>query len=263
MACMGVVFPRVIVMFCNVTRVSLFCQLALLKFRICTAPPPSRVIRFPPSMTVSLSVRSLRVEVTWTVAGALPQLNVMTPPLATADCNAVNVQLAAVPVPMTVVGLEVLAACPSAGTPAPQEPLGLPACVPASGVPPDEPLPLLPPLLEPEPEPEAEPEPEPEAEPELEPMPELEVDPELEAEPELAPTPELIPELELAPPPEEPLETPLPPLVPVVPELLPQPVTDSPAHNTTKMDCRNHTVTVGTVMVRITIAPGRATNHRA
>jgi len=263
---MGVVFPPVIGMCCKVTRVSLFCQLPLLKFRICTVPPPSRVMRFPPSMTVSLSVWRFSVEVTRMVAGALPHLNVMMPALATADCSALNVQLAAVPVPTTVVGLEVLAACPSAGTPVLHEPFGLPACCPPSEVAPDELVPLLlplpPPLLEPEPEPE------PEAEPELEPLPELEVDPVLEVDPELEPEPELaltpvIPELELAPPPEEPLETPLPPLVPGVLELLPQPVIDIPAQSATNKDWRSNALLVGPVMMRSTIALGRATNHRA
>src|SRR5215472_13203202 len=155
------------------------------------------------------------------VAGALPQLNVITPAVATADCSALNVQLAAVPVPTIVAGLAMLAGCPRAGTPALHEPLGLPACRPPSEVAPDElvlllltPLLLLPPpsppLFELPEELEVEPEPEPE--------------PELEAAPELEPRPELVPEPELAAPPEEPFETPLPPLVELVPEPSPQPV---------------------------------------
>jgi hypothetical protein len=46
-----------------------------------------------------------------------------------------NEQLDALPVPTTVVGLDVSAGCPLAGTPALQEPFGFPALpVPASEV---------------------------------------------------------------------------------------------------------------------------------
>ena len=140
---------------------SLAWKSALLKLRICTAPPPSSVILLPPSMTVFLLVGRLSVAVTWMVTGALPQLKVMMPPVVTAVCSGLKVQLAAVPVPTTVVGCEVSAGCPAAGTPAVHEPLGLPASpvVPPSEAPPDE-LPLLEPELEPLPE--------------LDPLPELE-----------------------------------------------------------------------------------------
>jgi hypothetical protein len=50
------------------------------------------------------------------VTGALPQLKVMTPPVCTAAVSAAAVQLAAVPVPTTVVGFEVSAAMAAAGT---------------------------------------------------------------------------------------------------------------------------------------------------
>jgi hypothetical protein len=177
----------------------------------------------------------------------------MTPPVATADCNAPNVQLAAVPFPTTVVGLDVLAACPSMGTPVLHEPLGLPACVPPSEAAPDElPLfPLLPPL----------PELEPDAEPELEPL--AEPEPALLSEPELEAL--LEPMTELAPPLDAPLEAPLPPPSPppLAPELLPQSVNDTPPESATKIECRNSALTVGLVMMRITIAPDRPRDHHA
>ena len=52
---------------------------ALLKLRICTAPPPSSVILSPPSMTVFLLVGRFSVAVTAIVTGAAPQLKVMMP----------------------------------------------------------------------------------------------------------------------------------------------------------------------------------------
>jgi hypothetical protein len=66
------------------------------------------------------------VAVTGIVTGAQPQLNVMTPPFATAASSAANVQLPAVPSPTTVVGFETSAGWPPAGTPAVHAP-GLPA----------------------------------------------------------------------------------------------------------------------------------------
>jgi hypothetical protein len=83
------------------------------------------------------------VAVTAIVTGALPQLNVMTPPLVTAALSALNVQLAALPVPTTVVGLEVSAGLPPVGMPALHEPSGFPAwlVVPAA---PAEPAPAVP-----------------------------------------------------------------------------------------------------------------------
>jgi hypothetical protein len=56
-------------------------------------------------------------------------LNVMMPPLATAATTAADVQLAGVPVPMTVAGLAVLTSAPAGGTGA------LPSGLPKSGRP--------------------------------------------------------------------------------------------------------------------------------
>src|SRR4051812_49942369 len=94
---------------------------------ICTAPPPSRVIFRPPSMTVFFVDGTLSVAVTRIITGSGPQLKVMTPPAVTAVWRALKLQLAGMPVPTTAVGLAVLAAWAFAGTPAPHEPLGLPA----------------------------------------------------------------------------------------------------------------------------------------
>src|SRR5690349_6005606 len=81
-----------------------------------TAFCPSSVTRPPPSMTVLTLVGRFRVAVTGIVTAALPQLNVMMPPRVTAVCSAANVQLAAVPVPTTVVGLDTSTACAPAGS---------------------------------------------------------------------------------------------------------------------------------------------------
>src|SRR5450432_3511004 len=78
-------------------------------------------------MTVFLVVGRFMVAVIGMVTAPLPQLKVMTPPEVTAALSALNVQLAAVPVPTTVVGFETSAGFPFVGTPALQEPLGLPA----------------------------------------------------------------------------------------------------------------------------------------
>ena len=86
------------------------------KRRICTAFWPSRVIRPPPSMTVSTLFGRFIVAVTGIVTGALPQLNVTIPPRVTAAFSAENVQLAAVPFPTTVVGLETFAGWALAGS---------------------------------------------------------------------------------------------------------------------------------------------------
>ena len=80
------------------------------------------------------------VAVTGIVTAPSPQLNVMTPPAVAAACSALNVQLAAVPVPTTAVGLEVSAGCPFAGTPALHDPFGLPA-PPVAPEPPPPPVP--------------------------------------------------------------------------------------------------------------------------
>lgn len=79
------------------------------------------------------------------MAGAGPQLNVMTPPAATAAMNASLVQLAGVPVPTTVRGLATLSGCASAGTA--QLPFGLPAAGPVSGFVGGSPLLVLPLLV--------------------------------------------------------------------------------------------------------------------
>src|SRR6188768_3347974 len=80
-------------------------------------------------MTVFLLVGRFSVAVTARVTGTGPQSNVITPPWLTADCRASNEQLAWLPVPTTVVGLEVSAGCPEAGTPALHLPSGFPAAV--------------------------------------------------------------------------------------------------------------------------------------
>ena len=77
------------------------------------------------------------------VTGSLPQLKVMTPPLPTAVLSALKVQLAAVPVPITEVGVETSAGWPLVGTPAVHDPLGFPAI---PGRLPPVPVVLLPPV---------------------------------------------------------------------------------------------------------------------
>ncbi len=57
-------------------------------------------------MTVSMSLRRVRVVVMAMVAGAGPQLKVMTPPSPTAVRSAASVQLEGVPVPTTDLGVE-------------------------------------------------------------------------------------------------------------------------------------------------------------
>ena len=73
-----------------------------------TLPPPLSVILLPPSMTsfVPLSLKTFAVAVSVMVVGFAPQSKVMMPPFATAATKASPVQLAAVPVPTTVVGDE-------------------------------------------------------------------------------------------------------------------------------------------------------------
>jgi hypothetical protein len=56
-------------------------------------------------MVVSLPTKTS--ELTVMVAGVAPQLKVTTPPIATADRKPASVQLAALPSPTTVVGLDV------------------------------------------------------------------------------------------------------------------------------------------------------------
>jgi hypothetical protein len=77
--------------------------------------------------TGPVSLKTLAVAASVMVVGTAPQSNVMTPPLATAAMNASEVQLAGVPVPITVRGLAMLSAWASAGT------AHLPAGFPAGG----------------------------------------------------------------------------------------------------------------------------------
>src|SRR5512140_331108 len=96
-------------------------------------PPPLSVILLPPSMTslVPLSLNTFAVWVSTIVAGSAPQSKVMMPPLATAATNASPVQLAGVPVPMTVVGFETSSGPASGGSGS--CPSGLPAGGPDCG----------------------------------------------------------------------------------------------------------------------------------
>jgi hypothetical protein len=81
--------------------------------------------------TLVLLLRTLAVAAMAIVTGAGPQEKVITPPVATAATTADDVQLAAVPVPTTVVGCEVSTGRPSAGIAA--WPFGLPADGSATG----------------------------------------------------------------------------------------------------------------------------------
>jgi hypothetical protein len=72
-----------------------------------------------------LALRTFAVAFIVMVIGSGPHEKVMTPPAATADTTAFDVQLAGVPVPITRVGREVSTARASAGTAAP--PFGFPA----------------------------------------------------------------------------------------------------------------------------------------
>src|ERR1700753_3395982 len=97
-----------------------------------TVPPPSIVPLLPPSITVSAVVLSESVLVTVITALALPQLNVITPALPIAVVNAASLQLAASPVPTTVVGFDESAAIASLGNACEHLPSGLPA-LPTTG----------------------------------------------------------------------------------------------------------------------------------
>src|SRR6476660_2996184 len=95
-------------------------------------PAPLRVTRPPPSITTrALALWTFAVAARVMVTGAGPQLNVMTPPAATARTTASEVQLAGVPVPTTRSGWRVSTGCASAGTAA--CPSGLPAGFAATG----------------------------------------------------------------------------------------------------------------------------------
>ncbi len=71
-------------------------------YRIRRAPPPSSVTSPLPSMTTSgRSLNTLAVACIMMVTGLEPHLNRMMPPRATAATTLLEVQLAAVPLPMT------------------------------------------------------------------------------------------------------------------------------------------------------------------
>src|SRR5215212_6794845 len=90
--------------------------------------PPLRVTLPPPSSTTrELVFTTFAVAVIVIVTGLLPQLNRMIPPLATAATTALDVQLAAVPVPTIRSALRVSTARASAGT------VALPAGLPKTG----------------------------------------------------------------------------------------------------------------------------------
>src|SRR5512137_2129994 len=92
-------------------------------------PPPLRVISPFPSMTIlgPVSLTTLAVPESVIVVGFGPQLKVITPPLATAAMNAAPVQLAGVPVPTTVLGVELSSGPAPAGTAQVASGLGFPA----------------------------------------------------------------------------------------------------------------------------------------
>src|SRR5450756_477315 len=96
------------------------------------SPPPLRVTRPPPSSTTGpLAFATLAVAVMVMVPGAAPQSKVMIPPPATASTTAWEVQLSALPSPITRVGWEVSTAWASAGTSA--VPAGLPDVIGGGG----------------------------------------------------------------------------------------------------------------------------------
>ena len=71
-------------------------------YRIRTLPPPLKVTLPPPSSTTRwLVLTTLAVAVIVMVTGLGPQLNLMTPPSATALTIAADVHPAGVPLPMT------------------------------------------------------------------------------------------------------------------------------------------------------------------
>jgi hypothetical protein len=87
------------------------------------------------------------VAVTTIVTGAVPQLNVMTPPLVTAVFSKLNVQLAADPVPISDVGLDTSTGCAPAGRAVLHlEVLVAPAVLVAPPVPGEPPVAALPPV---------------------------------------------------------------------------------------------------------------------
>ncbi|CAM3168638.1 hypothetical protein COSO111634_04580 [Corallococcus soli] len=86
------------------------------------------------TMSGPLSLKTFAVLSSVRVTGSGPQSKVMTPPLATASTKAAPVQLAGVPVPTTVVGLETSARPASAGTLHVASAFGLPAGGPSLGL---------------------------------------------------------------------------------------------------------------------------------
>src|SRR5262249_47406516 len=124
MGCVGVALPLTSRRCWRVRPKVLVIHPGLLKLRMRTALPPSGVFLLPPWMAVFLLVGTSSWAVTAMVKGAGPQSKVTTPPVFTAWLRAPKVQLAAVPVPTTVVGLEVSTGFPCAGTPALHDPLG-------------------------------------------------------------------------------------------------------------------------------------------
>src|SRR6185295_8881172 len=137
-------------MCCSVSEWSFASQLPLSQCRMRTLSSPSSVILLPPSMTVSWSIGRSIVAVTLIVTGSSPQSKVMIPPCMTAALSLSNVQLAALPSPTTVVGLETSAGLASSGSGWEHLPSGLPALATGPVLPPELPAsepPLLPPSL--------------------------------------------------------------------------------------------------------------------
>ena len=103
-------------------------------YRMRCWPWPSSATLPAPSITIfgPVSLKILAVSVSLIVTGSGPHANVITPPRATAATNAALVQLAAVPSPTTVVGVELSSGAASAGIA--QWPSGLPAGGPSAGL---------------------------------------------------------------------------------------------------------------------------------
>ena len=134
--CWPVEFPSLNVMFwmmslgvawswqCDVVQTWAGSQVS--RYRMRRAPPPLSVTFPPPSSTTSeLVLRTLAVACIMIVTGLAPQSKVITPPLATAATTAPDVQLAAVPLPITWSGWAVFTGRAAAGMGAP--PAGFPA----------------------------------------------------------------------------------------------------------------------------------------
>src|SRR5579863_8911954 len=140
-------------MCCSVRVSWLVRHVACAHAMIWTAPPPSRVILLPPSMTICtgvlpVDIGGLSVDVTEMVTGSGPQLNVMIPPPLIAVDSVWNVQLDGVPIPTTVVGWLVSTGWASAGN---VRVVHVPVGFPATGNVPEAPVPLDVPLEAPDP----------------------------------------------------------------------------------------------------------------